>query len=42
MTPQTAPTRWRKCRTALAILVAIVGAPFVIIALFASVSGGRR
>ncbi len=42
MITQTAPNRWRKCKTALAIVVAIIGAPFVVIALLASISGGRR
>ncbi len=42
MTTQTTPPRWRKCRATLAIIVAIIGAPIVIIALFASLSGGRR
>lgn len=42
MTTTTATARWRKCKTALAIIVAIVSTPFVVIALLASVSGGRR
>jgi len=42
MKTKTSPTRWRKCKAALTILVAIVSVPFVIIALFASVSGGQR
>jgi len=42
MKTKTAPVRWRKCKTALAILAAIISTPFVIIALFATVSGGRR
>ncbi|TCP95648.1 hypothetical protein C8J46_11220 [Sphingomonas sp. PP-F2F-A104-K0414] len=42
MTTQSTPNRWRKMKTLLAIVVAIIGAPIVIIALFASLSGGRR
>ncbi len=42
MTTQTASTRWRKTKTFLTIVVAIVSIPFVIIALFAKASEGRR
>jgi hypothetical protein len=42
MTTNALPTRYRRTKMALAVLVAIVGFPIVIIALLASVSGGRR
>ncbi len=42
MTTETASARWRKTKTFLTIVVAIVSIPFVIIALFASASEGRR
>ncbi len=42
MTIETAPSRWRKAKTALAIILAIICAPIVVIALLASVSDGRR
>lgn len=42
MITRTTPNRWRKAKKLLAIVAAIVATPFVIIALLASVSGGRR
>lgn len=42
MTTQTASTRWRKTKTFLTIVVAIVSIPFLIIGLFAAASEGRR
>lgn len=42
MTTKAHPTRYRRTKMALAVLVAIVGFPIAIIVLFASVREGRR
>ncbi len=42
MTTETAPSRWRKAKTAVAVILAIICAPIVVIALLASISDGRR
>ena len=42
MTTEIAPRRWRKAKTALAVILAIICAPIVVIALLASVTDGRR
>ena len=46
MTTDTAPSRWRKAKmalaTVLAIVLAIICAPFVLLTLLASLSHGRR
>lgn len=42
MKTEPTPARWRKAKTALVVLVAIVTAPIVLMMFLASMNEGRR